>query len=339
MNCESSGGVKSTIGGGNGTYNSVGGIAGYNLGGKINNCTSRGSVEAYNEGNFSMTHAGGIVARNEADNSTVSNCVSYSNVKANGYMGSTTGGIAGINFGTLENCLVIADSVSGNGSVNGTKDAAIGHNNYSGSDSGTITNCAWVKKPGMSDDIKGVGSYSGDPGVTELDDSTDLLANAVTSLTASIDPSTITKEGTAAITLTTGPVTPENAFDETSGAVRDIQLSDSYNEDVVTVAQGENAASYTVTPVDFGATDITITANLYTVDFTTLNSTPAYTVGPTPYTFTLPVTVAAEAAPSQPGASGGSGSTGGGGGGGGCSAGFGALALLAAVPLLFRRKK
>ena len=49
-------------------------------------------------------------------------------------------------------------------------------------------------------------------------------------------------------------------------------------------------------------------------------------------TFSVPVNVKTVAP------SGTSGSTGGG-GGGGCSAGFGALALLAAVPLFFRRKK
>ena len=209
------------------------------------------------------------------------------------------------------------------------------HNNGNDAMTGTVTNCAWVKNDNMPEN--GIGTDPDSTDVTGLDNA-DKLANAVTSLTASIDPSTITKEGTATIKLTTGP--GADSFDG-SGAVRDIKLDENYNKDVVLVENGDSAASYTVTPVDFGATDIKITANLYATDFANSASspTPVYTNSPTPYTFTLPVTVASEAAPSpsQPGASGGSGSTGG--GGGGCSAGFGALALLAAVPLLFRRKK
>lgn len=320
VNCESSGGVKSTIGGGNGTYNSVGGIAGYNLGGKINNCTSRGSVEAYNEGNFSMTHAGGIVGYNTYG--TVSNCVSYSKITA---QSNCAGGIAGENHGTLENCIVKAESITmrGPGDI-----AAIVPMNPTG----TVTNCAWVKHDNMPED----GVFGGDQdGVTGLDDD----ANVVTSLSASIDRSTITKGETATIKLTTGPGTPENAFDKTSGAVREIVFT-GYDTNVITeITEGAEAGTYTVKAGAAGSTEIKITAELYATDFSTLSSTPAYTTNPTDFAFTLPVTVTSEAAPSQPGTSGGSGSTGGGGGGGGCSAGFGALALLAVVPLLFRRKK
>ena len=348
VNCESSGGVKATVGEygeRNTPINFVGGIAGINSGGEIDNCTSSGDVEANGANDMMLVNAGGIVGSNQKDvigesGAIVSNCVSSSNVTSNGRMGdpgdgeacSRVGGITGLNDNncTLKNCIVMAESVSGRDAEDERNASSVVFVN-----AGTVTNCAWVKNKDMPE--KGIYVDDSSSAVTTGLDA-DKLANVVTSLKASIAPSTITKEGTAAIKLTTGPGTPENAFDETSGAVRNIALDESYNQDVVTVAQGDNAASYTVTPVDFGATDITITANLYTVDFTTLNSTPAYTVGPTPYTFTLPVTVAAEAAPSQPGASGGSGSTGGG-GGGGCSAGFGALALLAVVPLLFRRKK
>ena len=348
VNCESSGGVKATVGEygeRNTPINFVGGIAGINSGGEIDNCTSSGDVEANGANDMMLVNAGGIVGSNQKDvigesGAIVSNCVSSSKVTSNGRMGdpgdgdacSRVGGITGLNDNncTLKNCIVMAESVSGRDAEDERNASSVVFVN-----AGTVTNCAWVKNKDMPE--KGIYVGGSSSAVTTGLDA-DKLANVVTSLTASIDPSTITKEGTATIKLTTGPGTPENAFDETSGAVRNIALDESYNQDVVTVAQGDNAASYTVTPVDFGATDITITANLYTVDFSTLDSTPAYNVGPTKYTFTLPVTVAAEAAPSQPGASGGSGSTGGG-GGGGCSAGFGALALLAAVPLLFRRKK
>ena len=74
---------------------------------------------------------------------------------------------------------------------------------------------------------------------------------------------------------------------------------------------------------------MTVSLNFHQITFTT----GKYGEGQ-PREFTVPVTVTAVA----PSGSGTSGSTGGG-GGGGCSAGFGALALLAAVPLLFRRKK
>lgn len=349
VNCESSGGVKATVGEygeRNTPINFVGGIAGINSGGEIDNCTSSGDVEAYGANDMMLVNAGGIVGSNQKDvigesGAIVSNCVSSSKVTSNGLMGdpklgvscSRVGGITGLNDNncTLKNCIVMAESVSGRDAEDERNASSVVFAN-----SGTVTNCAWVENDKMPK--KGIYCDPTSSAVTTELDNADLLANAVTSLTASIDPSTITKEGTAAITLTTGPGTPENAFDETSGAVRSIALDESYNKDVVTVAQGDNAASYTVTPVASGSTDITITAELYTVDFSTLDSTPAYNVGPEKYTFTLPVTVAAEAAPSQPGTSGGSGSTGGG-GGGGCSTGFGALALLAAVPLLFRRKK
>ena len=342
VNCESSGGVKATVGNYSSTnnLNFVGGIAGINSGGEIDNCTSSGDVEANGANDMMLVNAGGIVGSNQKDvigesGAIVSNCVSSSKVTSNGLMGelgeacSRVGGITGLNDNncTLKNCIVMAESVSGRDAEDERNASSVVFVN-----AGTVTNCAWVKNKDMPE--KGIYVDGSSSAVTTGLDA-DKLANVVTSLKASIAPSTITKEGTAAIKLTTGPGTPENAFDETSGAVRSIALDESYNKDVVTVAQGDNAANYTVTPVASGSTDITITAELYTVDFSTLDSTPAYNVGPTKYTFTLPVTVAAEAAPSQPGASGGSGST----GGGGCSAGFGALALLAAVPLLFRRKK
>ena len=120
-NCESSGGVKASIL--NGTnYSNAGGIASINDGGEIANCTSSGTVEAYSQGQF--TCAGGIVGSNR-ENSTVSNCVSYSSVKADGHMTSITGGIAGSNFGTLENCLVNAESISGEGQQDGPAAALV----------------------------------------------------------------------------------------------------------------------------------------------------------------------------------------------------------------------
>lgn len=338
VNCESSGGVKATVGEygeRNTPINFVGGIAGINSGGEIDNCTSSGDVEANGANDMMLVNAGGIVGSNQKDvigesGAIVSNCVSSSNVTSNGRMGdpgdgeacSRVGGITGLNDNncTLKNCIVMAESVSGRDAEDERNASSVVFVN-----AGTVTNCAWVKNKDMPE--KGIYVDDSSSAVTTGLDA-DKLANVVTSLKASIAPSTITKEGTATITLTTTP--KADSFDN-SGAVRNITLvkegEGAYDTNVVTVTPGENAASYIVTAVAPGATDITITADLHNImDFSNLTYSDD---DKKTYTFTLPVTVASEAAPSQPGST----------GGGGCSAGFGALALLAAVPLMFRRKK
>ena len=90
----------------------------------------------------------------------------------------------------------------------------------------------------------------------------------------------------------------------------------------------ETEGKLTITGAKAGTETVTLTASLYKVNYADMS---VATDNPTEYEFVLNATVSAT--PEQPAPSGGSG------GGGGCSAGFGALALFAAVPLLFRKKK
>ena len=358
-NCVSRVSVTSTNTIGSGARNYLGGVVGYLNNGSAANCTSYGNVTSEMAAGPDCTgNAGGVVGYNS--DGTISNCVSYGAVTSNGDSGDVSnayvyaGGITAQNWGTIENCTSYSDVATTAGSDDEAKTGGIAGNNGHGDScvikncvvgavsisqngdkdkagailgrqgSGSTTNCAWEKGDNMPQQGIAGGTLTGAKGLDSLD-------GVVTSLSASIEPSTITKEGTATIKLTTTP--KADSFDN-SGAVRNITLvkegEGAYDTNVVTVTPGENAASYIVTAVAPGATDITITADLHNMDFSSLTYSDD---DKKTYTFTLPVTVAAETAPSQPG----SGSTGG--GGGGCSTGFGALALLAAVPLLLRRKK
>ena len=333
INCESSGSVKlDAPSGSSKSYAQAGGIAGIISGGLITNCASSSSVTVGN----SMGVVGGIAGAIANSNSTVSNCTSTADITLDG--SGAAGGIAGHHTqnGILINCVVAGGSVKGDGSSIGAVAGMTG-----GGREDAVENCAFVKSENLPEN--GIGSDSSgqslSANVTEISDASVLEGDAVVrSLSASIDNSTITAGQTATITFTLSPNSPDGAFDESTGAVRNIQFTD-YDTNVITaITAGTEAGTYTVTTGAAGSTDIKITAEFYATDFSTLSSTPAYAANAVEYTFTLPVTVTSEAAPapSQPGASA-SGSHGG--GGGGCSAGFGALALLAAVPLLFRRKK
>ena len=325
INCESSGSVKlDSPSGSSKSYAQAGGIAGTISGGLITNCASSSSVTVGN----SMGVVGGIAGAIASSNSTVSNCTSTADITLDG--SGAAGGIVGHHTqnGILINCVVAGGSVKGEGSAIG---AVAGMTDGVREDA--VENCAFVKSENLPEN--GIGSdNSGNlsANVTEIADAS-MMDAAVTSLSASITPSPITVGQTATITFTLSPNSPDGAFDKSTGAVRDIQFS-GYDTNVITeITEGAEAGTYTVTTGTAGSTEIKIAAKFYATDFSTLPSTPAYTTNPTDFALTLPVTVTAEPAPSQPG----SGSTGG--GGGGCSAGFGALALLAAVPLLFHRKK
>jgi uncharacterized repeat protein (TIGR02543 family) len=88
----------------NGTGNYIGGIAGVNSGGTIQNCYVSGSITAgYVLGGIAGNHDG-----------TIQNCYFTGDVEG----GSNIGGIAGQNYGTIQNCYAIG-SVTSQNSVGG----------------------------------------------------------------------------------------------------------------------------------------------------------------------------------------------------------------------------
>lgn len=162
--------------------------------------------------------------------------------------------------------------------------------------------------------------------VTEIEG--DNAPAIVTSVTLS--PAAATVNGTAEVAIILGPEMSVGENGNITGTFDSQAISN------VTCKFDDNSvASYsysngkiTLTGTAVGKTAMTVSLNFHQIKF----SSGEYGEGQ-PREFTVPVTVTAVA----PSGSGTSGSTGG--GGGGCSAGFGALALLAAVPLFFRRKK
>ena len=107
-------------------------------------------------------------------------------------------------------------------------------------------------------------------------------------------------------------ITPENATDKNVTWSSDNETVATVDANGVVTAAAPGSATITVTTADGGKT-----------------ATCAVTVSAGGKTATCAVTVSASPQPAPPS----------GGGGGGCSAGLGALALLAAVPLFARRKK
>lgn len=317
----------------------TGGIAGYLDGGAVTNCSFSGKITMED-----IRYLGGIVGYAD-NNSTVANCYNSAEVIITRPADTDyAGGIAGgVNASTVKNCfnegsvtgISNAGGIAGNldnGSAivdcfNSGKIEAYNKGGIVGwHNGGTADNCGWLT--GTATNGKG-GGYSSD---TINAESISDINSVVTSLSASMDKNEIEVGKTGAITLKLAPTT--DGFSAHSGAVEGMN-AEGYNENFVTVDKDETNGTFTVTGVAEGSTEITVKATLYATDF---SSQSGYVSNGEEYIFTFPVTVvAASQSDDSSSGSGTSGSTGG--GGGGCSADFGALALLAAVPLLFRRKK
>ena len=157
-------------------------------------------------------------------------------------------------------------------------------------------------------------------------------------ISLAVHSQTLSPGGTTRITLAAEPGTNTEAIFADNGAVRSNEVSVSSDETVAT-AEYNGGGIITVTGVAAGETTITVTAKLHATDFSKLADSEtenldegadgdgAYLDESTDVTFAFGVTVSGDAPQSS------------GGGSGGCSAGWGALALLAAVPLVLRRKK
>ncbi|RHU28915.1 hypothetical protein DXD68_05420 [Parabacteroides sp. TM07-1AC] len=132
----------------------VGGLAGYNHSGTIENCFVIGeegrSITAdkgNNEhlSNFYYCHVGGLVGRNDG---TITNCYTTVNVSAKGGDNNRAGGIIGYNAGSVSNVY-----------ATGKIEATGGKSNYCGGiigeyNSGTVTNIVALNKDGLTADTK-----------------------------------------------------------------------------------------------------------------------------------------------------------------------------------------
>ena len=187
----------------------VGGVAGYNYGGSLTNCTASGNVSGeYNVGGVAGSNSGTLT------NCTASGDVSgdrqvggvagynYSTITACYASGDVTGttsyvgGVAGYNYGTITACYATGsvtgsgDNVGGVAAINsGTITACYALGNVSGEslvggvaaiNTGTITACYWSNYDG-----NGIGSGSGD--ATKVDGTTVTWIDAQSGMNAAID--------------------------------------------------------------------------------------------------------------------------------------------------------
>ena len=293
-----------------------------NNSGSVENCVSHCNVSGggSNGGIVGYVYSGG----------TVKNCINYGTVSN----GDFNGGIVGYVYsgGPVKNCInygTVSSTIYG---------GVVGCNHI-----GTVKNCAYQN--GTAE--KGIGNEDDGNGVVSSVDAA-ALNSAVASL--SLPSSTVDVNGTAEIAFILSPAmsnngaAPVGAFDIETGAVRAVEGTEmfTFGEEGIVDASYSNGI-ITLTGKAVGTTTMTVTVSFHPTQLDSLTSNddtnsdttlqPQY-VGDEDaqvLTFSVPVNVKT-VAPSGSGTSGG-------GGGGGCSAGFGALALLAAVPLLFRRKK
>ena len=136
-NCYNTGSVTSSVG-------PVGGVVGYNSSiGSVKNCYNTGSVTS------SGSLVGGVVGYN--DGGSVTN--SYNTGDVTG--GSYVGGVVGDNSGPVKNCY-------NTGSVTGTYDYVGGVVGSSSGGSGSVTDCYFLKQdpkiPGIGDDDSATGA-------------------------------------------------------------------------------------------------------------------------------------------------------------------------------------
>ena len=306
----------------------AGGIAGTVYGGTIENC-------AVEDSNITSEMMAGGIAGQSADNAVISGCTVSGSVAiaATGlpeeYGVMTTSGAAGIvggaTGGEITDCLYLPDEA---GSVTGVDGDVYGIAQLDTNTPSTMTNNAFY------DPKIEAGSNVNDSGARKLTEDDINNGMTVTGVTLTPDaPVSISAGESMEFTLDTLPTAGKIAQAIANGVVE--VSTDEGDSGVVTIDTSALATDgkLTITGAKAGTETATITVTVYKVDY---GSTPIQpdTNSPTEYTFEL----AAEVGGTTPPQPGGSGSTGGG-GGGGCSAGFGALTLLAAVPLLFRRKK
>ena len=182
-----------------------------------------------------------------------------------------------------------------------------------------MTNCAYPT--GM--DALGGNNYDETDNTVTNAYATDEVNSAVVAVFASADSRSAAPNGTAAITLTAEP--GHNVSNLSVGSIN-------YDGSIVTNAVYDGSGTITLTTgAAEGTTEITFDVTYEMTDFA------GGPVTQSTVTLSVPVTVV-DKVEIQPG---GDSSTGGdsGGGGGGCSAGFGALALLAIAPLALKRRK
>ena len=117
--------ITITIASSDTSYN-VGGLAGYNDRGTINDCRPAGTIAGGNNSQY----LGGLVGRNAYGD--INDCLSTV-IVTHGNYGSHLGGLAGGNYGTISNCHSTGAVTSGNSSVN--LGGLVGYN------SGTISDC------------------------------------------------------------------------------------------------------------------------------------------------------------------------------------------------------
>ena len=182
----------------------------------------------------------------------------------------------------------------------------------------------------------GGNDYGGDMTVNGAD-ARDDAASLVVAVYAEIAPKSIAPGETATITFKTAPGDYPSAVSICTEDHEYIKPPASSSSDIAEVT-GWNTSEKTITVT--GVSEGTAVIEFYAALTTTqigLEPAPA----PAYRSYALPVTVTAVPStpsdptdPSQP-----AGPDNGGDGGGGCSAGFGALALLAIAPLALKRRK
>lgn len=308
----------------------------------LSSCSNTGDVEANNAVYTQEVFAGGIFGTiSSSTRATLTNCsnggavtATYNNstVSKNAYAGGIAGYINNRDSAiTLTYCVnggeVKADSVSGTPYRGGIAGYVYG------SPLGGVTNCAYLT--GM--DALGGNSYSSDMTVSDAYAYTrDEAASLVVAVYAEIAPKSIAPGETATITFKTAPgddLSYVEKLDALTSSRSDVAKVEGWNPSDKTI---------TVTGVSEGTAVIEFSVMLRVTQIGDEQGGV-----PTPCSFAIPVTVTAIPSdptdpdnptdpddPSQPTDPGNSG-----GGGGGCSAGFGALALLAIAPLALKRRK
>ena len=303
INCLNTG--KITAGGG-----AVAGITGsLGEGCKLENCVNTGDVNS-----TSSTGIGGIVG-NMNDDSAVANCVNTGDVAAstpNSKWGgaNNVGGIAGSasRNTTITNCVSTGnvtatphpDDTSGRTGtyIGGILGKAAGEN---------TVNCSWFKDSAISPNhgIGGTGSYDAgsDEGTTSFDKKEKLPVSAI------LLDSYVKTGHTFELTATAYPAESEQAAALAVTAAEGLKLTPAE------LKSGEKT-TFTVTEGTAGTE--------YKAEVSAGDASAAFTVIPVD----APVTPTPEPDPTPSGSS----------SSGGCSAGFGALALLALLPLALRRR-
>lgn len=347
----------------------AGGIAG-TLGSastaELSSCSNTGAVEANNDGYTQEVFAGGIFGTiSPSTTAALTNCSNGGRVSADNQSTvpyrnrAYAGGIAGYIYNqnetsygetiitkiTLINC-VNGGAVEARSSVSDAEYCGGIAGYVGGSPLSSVTKCAYLTGTDM--EALGGNSYSGDKTVNGADAKDD-AASLVVAVYAEIAPKSIAPGKTATITFKTAPGDNRDNVTLVTEDTGDLKAPASSSSDVAKV-EGWNPSdkTITVTGVSEGTAVIEFSVMLRVAQI-------GFEPGdePTPCSFAIPVTVTAIPSdptdpdnptdpddpnnpddPSQPTDPGNSG-----GGGGGCSAGFGALALLAIAPLALKRRK